>query len=63
MHLPSTNHHRNVIIDFMANAKKVAIKKHATIFSSGSRACSAFFSCDAIEWIFFFFDVYKENSI
>ena len=26
-HLPPTNHHRNVIIDFMAYARKVPIKK------------------------------------
>ena len=65
-HLPPTSHHRNVIIDFMAYARKVSIKKqnlktYNDFFSSLWSTFSFLFkSCNRVDIVF---DVYKENSI
>ena len=65
-HLPTTDHHRNVIIDFMAYARKVSIKKqnlktyNDSLISLWSTFSFLFKSCN---WVDIVFDVYKENSI
>ena len=65
-HLPPTDHHRNVIIDFMAYARKVSIKKpnlktyNNFFISFWSTFSFLFKSCN---WVDNVFDVYKENSI
>ena len=65
-HLLPTDHHRNVIINFMAYNGKVSIKKqniktyndffisHWSTFSFLFKSCS---------WVDIAFDVYKDNSI
>ena len=66
MHLLPTNHHRNVIIDFMAYARKVPIKKQNLktyndfFISLWSTFSFLFKSCNQVDIVF---DVYKENSI
>ena len=63
---PPTNHHRNVIIDFIAYARKVPIKRqnlktYNDFFTSLWSTFSFFFkSCNRVDIVF---DVYKENSI
>ena len=66
MHLLPTDHHRNMIIDFMAYTRKVSIEKQ------NLKTCNDFFinlwstfsllfkSCNRVDIVF---DVYKENSI
>ena len=65
-HWIPTDHHRNVIIDFVAYARKVSIKKqnqkHTMISSSVSGARSAFFSSHAIRWILFLMCTKKTAS-
>ena len=63
-HLPPANHHRNVIVDFMAYASKLAIKKqkHTTIFSAVSGAFSAFFLSHTIGRILFLMCTKKPAS-
>ena len=66
MNLPPTNHHKNVIIDFMAYARKVPIKKQDLktyddfFISLWSTFSFLFKSCNQVDIVF---DVYKENSI
>ena len=64
-HLPPANHHRNVIVDFMAYASKLAIKKR------NLKTCNDFFSSlwsffsflfKSYNWEDIVFDVYKETS-
>ena len=65
-HLPPTDHHRNVIIDFMAYARKISIKKQNLetynhfFISLWSTFSFLFKSCNRVDIVF---DVYKENSI
>ena len=65
-HLPPTDHHRNVIIDFMAYARKVSIKKpnlktyNDFFISFWSTFSFLFKSCNQVDTVF---DVYKENNI
>ena len=64
-HLPPANHHRNVIVDFMAYASKLAIKKrnlktYNDFFSSLWSFFSFLFKSYNREDIVF--DVYKETS-
>ena len=66
MHLLPTNHHRNVIIDFMAYARKVPIKKQNLktytdfLISLWGTFSFLFKSCNRVDIVF---DVYKENTI
>ena len=65
-HWMPTDHHRNVIIDFMAYARKVSIKKQNLktyndfFISFWSTFRFLFKSCNQVDTVF---DVYKENSI
>ena len=65
-HLRPTDHHRNVIIDFMAYARKVSIKKpnlktyNDFFISFWSTFSFLFKSCNQVDTVF---DVYKENNI
>ena len=66
MHFPSTDHHRNVIIDFMSYTRKESIKKQNLktykdfFVSLWSTVSFLFKSCS---WVDIVFDVYKENTI
>ena len=69
MHLLPTDHHRNMIIDFMAYTRKVSIEKQRC---NDAKTCNDFFinlwstfsllfkSCNQVDIVF---DVYKENII
>ena len=62
-HLPPTDHHRNVIIDFMAYARKVSKKSQTYndfFISFWSTFSFLFKSCNQVDTVF---DVYKENNI
>ena len=64
-HLPPTNHPRNVIMDFMAYARKVPIKMQ------NLKTYNNFFmsleynqlSFQVMQWVDIVFDLYKENNI
>ena len=64
-HLPPTNHHRNVIIDFMAYARKVSIKKqnlkiYNNFFINLRSTFSFLFKhCNRVDIVF---DVYKKTA-
>ena len=64
-HLPPTDHHRNVIIDFMAYAGKVSIKKqnlktYDFFISLWSTFSFLFKSRNQVDIVF---DVYREKTI
>ena len=61
--LPPTDHHRNVIIDFMAYARKVSKKSQTYndfFISFWSTFSFLFKSCNQVDTVF---DAYKENNI
>ena len=64
-HLPPANHHRNVIVDFMAYASKLAIKKrNLKTYNDFFSSLWSFFSFlfKSYNWEDIVFDVYKETS-
>ena len=64
-HLPPANHHRNVIVDFMAYACKLAIKKrNLKTYNDFFSSLWSFFSFlfKSYNWEDIVFDVYKETS-